>query len=329
MSRCRNWCFTLNNPTDEDKDFWDDIMESEIANHLQYVVMQEEVGESGTIHLQGYIEMKQAFFMSRMKSLFGQRYHFERRRGSQSQAIDYCKKEESSTHGFICEFGIPKRTGVGGKFGDAVKALKSGKSIADVQEEFTEQYVMYKDKLTDYALKLKGGRNWAMDIQIYVGASGTGKSYTAQQNDNIYVCAWPTGGRWWWGDYRGEHTVVMDEFRHQIKMDVMLKMMDRYTWHLEAKGRSFQFSSKVIIITTNIDPRDWYPNLSIEKKAPLARRINEFATIWDFEAGEYPNFVKTRRPGEFQFNHAVRLINPIGGGYNAGGNWAGHNFGAN
>jgi len=302
--RARNWCFTLNNPDNEDFDFWEDLSKSVAADDITYAIMQEEVGEQGTVHLQGYIELTRPVRMTRMKNIFGHHYHFEVRRGTQSQAIEYCRKIEGRTHGFTFIYGTPKRTGTGGNFSEAVLALKDGTSIADVADQFPSQYAMWPDKLEDYALTLKPSRNWAMNIHIYYGDSGTGKSYTAQQEEDIYVAAWPTGGRWWWPKYRGEHTVILDEFRHQIKMDVMLKMMDRYIWRLEAKGRSFEFSSKQIIITTNIDPKDWYPNLSPQKKAPLARRIQEFAAIWDFETGtEYPNFEKSLRTTTFTFNN--------------------------
>ncbi len=312
--RARNWCFTLNNPDNGDFEFWEDVAKNDEWNDLiQYVIIQEEVGEEGTVHLQGYLELKKALRMGRMKNLFGQRYHFEKRRGTQSQAIAYCKKVPDRTGGFTLEYGVPKRTGAGGRLADAVGALKEGKGIDEIADQFPTQFVMWKDKLEDYALGLKGERDWAMDVQIYVGASGTGKSYTAQQSEDFYVAPWPTGGRWWWPHYKGQYTVIMDEFRHQIKMDVMLKMMDRYVWHLEAKGRNFEFCSRQIIITTNVDPKNWYPNLSRQKKEPLARRIREFATIWDFHAADYPNFVKTVRAESFQFNEGLQDHSQFGG----------------
>lgn len=317
MSRARNWCFTLNNPTEDDYTFWESLSKWSMSELVVYAIMQEEVGEEGTVHLQGYMELGRPIRMARMKVLFGSRYHFEIRRGSQAQAITYCKKTKDATGGFSFVTGTPKRTGTGGKFNDAVKALKDGMTIEDAEESFPCQYAMWKDKLEDYALGLKPKRDWAMDIQILYGPSGTGKSYSAQQHEDIYVAPWPTGGRWWWPGYRGQHTVVMDEFRHQIKMDVMLKMMDRYVWHLEAKGRSFEFTSHRIIITTNIDPKEWYPNLTKEKKEPLARRIREFATIWDFTAGIYPNFVKTQRFGRFEFIEGQPQLQPPPG-YNGG-----------
>ncbi len=324
MSQYRNWCFTLNSPTVLDATFWDTLDEWEHKGIIQYVVLQQEVGENGTDHLQGYIELKGRARLTRMKNLFGDRYHFENRRGTQEQAIAYCTKTDTRVqNGLQITWGTPKRTGAGGKFKDAIHALTEGMAIEDLVEEFPTQHAMWRDKLETFALSLKGKRHWAMDIVIYVGATGTGKSYTADLEEDHYKAPWPTGGRWWWPTYRGENTVVLDEFRHQIKMDVMLKMFDRYDWHLESKGNNFHFVSKKIVITTNVDPKDWYPNLTRETKAPLARRINEFAKIFDFAAGVFPNFTKRLRTEEFVFNQRqipygnFRDGNPRGGGYAA------------
>ncbi len=306
MSRCRNWCFTLNWPEEDDFKFWEKLEEWRNFKELIFVILQEEKGENGTTHFQGYLEMKKARKMVTMKNMFGARYHWAARRGTQAQAIAYCRKADTRVEGGLqLTYGTPKRAGKGGDFSAAIHAIKNGMDIEDVMDEFPVQYAMHKDRVLDYALTQKGERHWAMEIEIYVGPSGTGKSWTAGQDVDSYVVPWPCGGRWWWPNYTGQWTVIMDEFRHQIKMDVMLKMMDRYVWHLEAKGRSFQFCSRKIIITTNIDPKDWYPNLTREVKAPLARRINEFATIYDFTAGEYPDFQKTKRVGNFEFNREV------------------------
>ncbi len=172
--------------------------------------------------------------------------------------------------------------------------------------------LLHRDKIEDYALKQKGKRDWAMQVHIFVGPSGTGKSYTAQhENPDAFNVPWPMGNRWWWPSYTGQHCVIMDEFRHQIKMDVMLKMMDRYAWALEAKGRNFQFVSHKIVITTNIDPKDWYKKVPLGAKAPLERRIREFATIYDFEEGhQHPDFVKNERTERFEFTDHSATAQP-------------------
>ncbi len=308
----RNWCITLNNPQAMETVFWADLLQNG-HNAVQYVVMQSEM--EGTLHYQAYVEFKRAKRIGGVKAIFGQRVHLERRRGTQEQAIAYCKKTDTRVNGLSGEWGTPKRvSGAKRDLATIANGLRSGElDMMDIEEDFGGIYLLHKDKIEDYAIKLLGSRRWAMEVEIYVGESGAGKSYTADlENPGAYYVPWPTGGRWWWPGYKGQSCVVMDEFRHQIKMDVMLKMLDRYTWVLEAKGRSFEFVSKKIVITTNIDPKDWYPKVSEAVKEPLARRIREFCKIYDFAPdrvfapqNQLGAFEKTRRTERFEFNPTV------------------------
>ncbi len=290
--------------------FWTDLLQNG-HRRVQYVVMQTEAGSEGTVHYQAYVEFKVALRLAQVKQIFGDRGHYERRRGNQAQAIAYCKKDETRVVGLSGEWGTPKRSSVHKQdMIEIQRNLKSGDmDIDDIEENFGGLFLQWGDKIKDYALLCKGKRRWAMDVQIFVGPTGSGKSYTADlENPLAYYVPWPTGGRWWWPGYVGQHTCVMDEFRHQIKMDVMLKMLDRYDWILECKGRNFQFCSKKIVITTNIDPVKWYAGVSNAAKEPLARRIREFCRIYDFapdrEFGaqnQQGAFEKTLRTGTFAF----------------------------
>ncbi len=86
--------FTLNNPNDAERQFWTDML-SEGMKDVRFVILQEERGEEGTVHFQGYIELDKALTLNGVKRRFGKRLHVEPRRGTQAQAIAYCKKAES------------------------------------------------------------------------------------------------------------------------------------------------------------------------------------------------------------------------------------------
>lgn len=60
-----------------------------------YMVVGEEVGEGGYRHMQGYMEMKEKTSMRVMKRVLDSKIvHLEGRKGTQTQAIDYCKKDD-------------------------------------------------------------------------------------------------------------------------------------------------------------------------------------------------------------------------------------------
>lgn len=90
------WLFTLNNPTKEEFD----ILSKEIwITCLDYRV-QEEIGENGTPHLQGYIQAKKRIRPS--ETFSNKRIHWERCK-SPSHARDYCCKEDTATGNYILD----------------------------------------------------------------------------------------------------------------------------------------------------------------------------------------------------------------------------------
>lgn len=105
-TRSRRYCFTLNNPTEAEK--------QSLANfgvNCKYLVVGREVGESGTPHLQGYVEFVTAVSFAQVKQLLGsERYHLEPARGTAQQASDYCKKDGDFDEYGVLSAGQGKRT---------------------------------------------------------------------------------------------------------------------------------------------------------------------------------------------------------------------------
>lgn len=89
----RYWCFTLNNYTGEDIEQLSSNIEG-----LDYIVFGQEIGESGTPHLQGYCEMSSNKTINTIKDTLGiNRLHVEIAKATyKSLCINYCKKGEQS-----------------------------------------------------------------------------------------------------------------------------------------------------------------------------------------------------------------------------------------
>ncbi len=279
MPRVRNYVFTLNNYDANDiKTLLDSV--GEAPTTVVYLAMQAEIGENGTPHLQGYMELRRAMTLTALKRNLGlPTIHLEARRGTQAQAIAYVKKDNTrAPGGGRWEIGTRKRFQGNG----AIALIIEGKSMKEVAEEFPAEYVRSNRGLL--ALKLIRGveRNWVMDIHIYYGQTGTGKSFKAyEENPDAYTVAWPTKkGVWWWPNYDAENVVILDEFRHQIPFSAMLRIMDRYPYKIQTKGGYFHFNSHILIFTTNIDPYNWYPG--VEDRSPFLRRLKDFCTIHEF-----------------------------------------------
>lgn len=86
----RNFCFTLNNPEPDAAARRCTLLRVLPAKYV--VIGIEGASDAKTTHLQGYVELEKRLTFSKLKKLIP-RAHFESRRGTASQAADYCKKE--------------------------------------------------------------------------------------------------------------------------------------------------------------------------------------------------------------------------------------------
>lgn len=95
--RSRGWCFTINNPTEED----DECIQRLVAE-AQYVIVGKEKGAvEETPHYQSYCFFKNTTRFAKIKKLLP-RAHIEKQKGNNFEAIEYCKKEKD-----FQEWGTP------------------------------------------------------------------------------------------------------------------------------------------------------------------------------------------------------------------------------
>lgn len=88
----KNWCFTLNNPTGDERTSLANL--STTASELvAYVCVGNEVGDGGTPHCQGFVQFSRRVSLARARRLISNRAHFEVARGTPKEASDYCKKD--------------------------------------------------------------------------------------------------------------------------------------------------------------------------------------------------------------------------------------------
>nr|WAQ80597.1 MAG: replication-associated protein [Circoviridae sp.] len=80
-----NWCFTINHPTPAD-------YEALLAYGptARYLIFSDEVGDTGTPHIQGFVVLPKRARLRTVKQLFP-RAHLEAAKGTAKQASDYCR----------------------------------------------------------------------------------------------------------------------------------------------------------------------------------------------------------------------------------------------
>lgn len=287
--RVRNVMFTLNNPTEEELTEFA-AFGQHLPTDLRYIVFQTEMGKKGTTHLQGYAEFKRAMRYSAIKAVLGERVHLEKRMGKQSEAIAYCKKVDTRVvDGLALENGVPARSRKD-CIESVIESVKAKEPILNIQNECPKTYLMHRNKIIEYFIESQGRRHMKPsndNVWIFYGPSGSGKTTTAWELfPNAYKASWPTGGRWWWQNYKAERIVIFDEFRENLSYQQMLALLDVHPMTCEWKGGMGQMVSKKIIITTIRNPKNWYGKVT--DKSELERRIKENCQIFEFSGDIHP-----------------------------------------
>lgn len=104
--------FTLNNPSLEQDDAYKAIFED--LSIFSFLIFQREVGNEGTIHLQGYFEMNvrrrfETMHRKLKRVLPDDVFWLKMAKGDANSNIAYCGKEESRLPGHTTQqFGNPK-----------------------------------------------------------------------------------------------------------------------------------------------------------------------------------------------------------------------------
>lgn len=144
MAGSKNWCFTLNNYTEDDISRLNDLIQTE--RKVTYIIYGKEVGQSGTPHLQGFVTFRSRLRLNQVKELIGSNPHVEVARNPNA-SINYCKKE-----GDWKEFG--QRGGGQGKrsdLDDFKEAVKAGMlSLSEIREHHSETYAKYPRFVLEY-----------------------------------------------------------------------------------------------------------------------------------------------------------------------------------
>lgn len=275
-SGARNYCFTINNYNDTDES----KLRKLLPDRAVYVVYGKERGESGTPHLQGYIQLSGKHTLRWCKSNIHATAHFEVARGTPEEASNYCKKD-----GDFVELG--ERRGGQGTRSDlraVVNLLKEGASNKRIAEEHPNAIIRYGNGIGRLRMVLAPPtREAPPEIQVYWGATGLGKTrkvHSLVDREELWI---HPGDRWFDG-YDAHAAVLFDDFDGGwFKLGYLLKLLDRYTFQVPIKGGYAWWGPKKIFITSNIDPRLWYQSASEAQNAALQRRLREFGEIHHFE----------------------------------------------
>lgn len=259
--RGHHWVFTLNNPLSLGcPDVYTETVAVEWLPPHKYLVIGQEVGESGTPHLQGYVAFQDNLRFNYIKSFSPQcaAAHWEQKSkfSSYAQAADYCKKG-----GIFTEWGQVPTSGSAAtakRWEDALAAARDGRFIEIPAQIQIQCYRTLKCIRQDALLDQPAIEGDLVNFW-YHGPPGTGKSLYARLK---YPLHFLKALNHWWDGYTGEEVVLLDEWEltsgkflgHHLKL-----WSDRYPFRPEVKGSFLPPQRpKTLIITSNYSIDDCF-----------------------------------------------------------------------
>jgi len=189
--------------------------------------------------------------------------------GRSEAAAEYVWKEDTRVEGTQFEFGskpIQRNSKI--EWDKVWEAAQKGNLMEIPTHLRVQSYRTLRQIAADYA-KPVGMERFGY---VYWGRTGTGKSKQAWELAG--VDAYPKDPRTkFWCGYDGQKHVIIDEFCGGIDISHMLRWLDRYPVIVEIKGSSRCLNATHFWITSNVDPRLWYPEATEEQKLALLRRL--------------------------------------------------------
>jgi len=218
--------------------------------------------ESSRLHLQGYVEFDCSVRMAHCKSIFGSTVHLEGRKGSRSQAIEYCRKRESRVGGpwTIGDLDSVK-PGARTDLHDLAERINGGAGRREVVDDFGHLYIRYSrgvENLLGVRAMYKVPEWRELETVVYYGDAGTGKTRRAVEASPGDYFILQSGERVWFDGYEGEGTLIIDDFYGWIRYGLLLSILDGYKLRLEVKGGFTYANWTKVFITSNDAPASWY-----------------------------------------------------------------------
>jgi len=269
--------FTFNNYPEgvEKPEFWKKL-------GCSYLVFGYEIcPTTGTPHLQGYCEFNSSKRFKTLKN-FNVKISWRRCNASGAANTLYCLKEK---RGHYTE-GKMKAQGTRTDILNIKDLLDNGESHLEVAEQHFACYIRNFKGFDRYSYlksmeKAKENETREVYVEIRWGPTGTGKTTSAKKEARAlgldYYVASMGATNFWWTGYNGEPYVILDEFRENIPLNQLLRILDENICQVSVHGGQVPLMATTIIITSNTNPADWYANCDYDSRNALCRRIKKVA----------------------------------------------------
>jgi len=273
-AQARAIVFTYNNYEEGD------LEKIKAMSIFNYGCVGKEVGESGTPHLQGYLQLHKR---SRIKGVtdllaetLGRRPHTEIAKGNSAQNQAYCKKD-----GEVTEWGDARADGRRVDLEAAYDDARSDMKMIDVADKHKGTYIRYYkgiERVRQLHNEAEAEAFRMVEVVVHSGPTGCGKTRAAMTEEGIYKIQ---GDQLqWWDGYEGQRTILIDEYSNNIPITVLLGLLDGYKLRLPVKGGFSYARWTKVHMTTNLKKDEMHALAKEEHREAMWRRITHWKSYW-------------------------------------------------
>lgn len=246
---------------------------------IQWIKGQlERGGNTDYLHWQFVLSTPQKVSIRFIQQLFGVQMHAELT--NSKKAEDYVWKDETCVSP-TTRFELGRKKSNRDPKHDW-EAIRQSAIQNDLHAISPDVYVRYFSSLERIASRHFRPAILERESYVFWGPTATGKSHTAWAITNM--CAYPKNPLdKWWDSYQGQEDVVIDEFRGGIPFPLLLRWTDKFPQLVQTKGSNAMLRVKRMFFTSNVHPREWYPDLDSATQDAILRRLKIYEFPVDYE----------------------------------------------
>lgn len=298
--------------------------DNDVVWPCDYLVYQEEsCPDTGKDHLQGYVVFSERRRLSACKKVHATA-HWEPRRGTHEQAVQYCTKEVSRKQDGLshCVGAEGAQDGGQGTRTDLQQLqadLDEGMDMRTVSQVHFSHFLRYEKGIQKY-MNLNSAPRTKKTLCICLhGLPGTGKSFLAQQLAGPKAFSWAKG--MWWDGYDSVSPIVADDFVGTLPVHLFKSLFDAYPQQAAVKGAFINFAPELVVFTSNKHPSEWYQHepweatcfdpasgTVVTSPGAVHRRL-EYIVHW--RGYDPPLFTVEREPEPESFRRLLLVANEV------------------